>query len=231
LGLVHPGVRKVAGQIQPYTRFWSEQNNGALAAGPPLLVVIGDSAAIGVGASRPENGYIGRLQVALSRRDAQPWQVVNLGRSGAKVDDAVDRQLPVAQQLAAQGLPALTLCCIGSNDVLWNRSNPDLRVQLQDLIARLPKPAIVGLVAGGGPASRAANRAIRQAAASRDLPVVDPWRRPGSVRLKLAEDGFHPNDDGYRSMAGAFAEALGAPDPSLVSEPGPSDGPHPPTSP
>lgn len=58
LGLVMPGIRRISAQIEPYTQWWSDSNQQAVSGDGDgrLLVVIGDSTAIGIGASAPDPG-------------------------------------------------------------------------------------------------------------------------------------------------------------------------------
>ncbi len=215
LSLVLPGVRRVAGQIRPYTHWWSEQNQTALADDGPLLAVIGDSTAIGIGASAPDHGYIGQLRNALGERDGERWRVVNMAQSGARTADGLERQLPVIERLHdLPSPPDLTLCVIGTNDVVWSKDIAMLRQRLKELIGRLPEGAIVGPVAGGSDRARSANRAIRSTAGEYGLPVVDLWQEPGPPpAARLADDRFHPNDLGHALMAKPFARLLDAPEP------------------
>ncbi|MDH3293498.1 MAG: hypothetical protein OER95_04150, partial [Acidimicrobiia bacterium] len=73
-GVLSDAVRLVIDQIEPYTLWWDRQNQLALAGDGSLLVAIGDSTAVGIGASHPGNGYIGRLTAGLDRAtsDAKP---------------------------------------------------------------------------------------------------------------------------------------------------------------
>ncbi len=212
LGLVIPGIRQVSAQIGPYTRWWSEQNQVAVRSDGPLLAVIGDSTAIGIGASAPDRGYVGLLRDSLDRRDRRRWRVVNLAQSGARVTDGLERQLPILAELAP---PSLTICCIGTNDVVWSADTTALRDRLRSLVAALPPGSVVGLVAGGSPRASVANRAVEDAASEGGHTVVDPWREPGPPPgERLAEDRFHPSDLGYALMARPFARHLDAPEPS-----------------
>lgn len=216
LGLVVPGIRRVSAQIKPYTKWWSDQNQTALHHDGPLLAVIGDSTAIGIGASSPEHGYIGRLRDSLTERDGERWRVINLAQSGARAADGLERQLPIVDQLMARPKkPDLTLCVIGTNDVVWSSDTTALRDRLRTLIAGLPSESLVGLVAGASPRARVANRAVKNAASDAGLMVIDPWREPGPPPpQRLAEDRFHPSDLGHALMARPFARHLKAPQPS-----------------
>ncbi len=212
-----PGLRKVSSQIEPYTQWWSDQNQSALTqTDRPLLAVIGDSTAIGIGASGPDRGYIGIVRDALVERDGSPWRVINVAQSGARTNDAVDRQLPIIDDLhKSHSVPSVVICSIGSNDVVWSTDTTGMRERLKSLIAQLPDTAAVALVAGESPRARLANRTIKNSAADRGLPVVNPWGEPGPpYPERLAEDRFHPSDLGHLLMARPFARWLNAPEPA-----------------
>lgn len=221
VSIVVPGVRRVVAQIHPYTRYWSEQNQAAVATPGPLLAVIGDSTALGIGASAPDRGYVGLLRRALTDRDGHQWKVVNLAQSGARSTDGIQRQLPILLDLLTSSRPPEhVICCVGTNDVVWSRDSRGPRKRLRTLIGRLPPSSMVGLVAGSSPRARVVNRAVRQAAGNAGLTAIDPWREPGPpAGVRLAEDRFHPNDIGYALMARPFARHLGAPPPTLPDSP------------
>ncbi|MDH3680340.1 MAG: SGNH/GDSL hydrolase family protein [Acidimicrobiia bacterium] len=206
LGLVLPGIREITAQIEPYTAWWDDQNQRAAEGSGPLLVAIGDSTAIGVGASAPSRSYVGLLRTALAERDGRTWRAVNLALSGARLDDAVERQLPAVLGLE----PDLVTCCIGTNDLVWGRETTELRTRLRELVTGLPIVSVIGSLAGSSTRGQSANRALRNAAAKRDLPVVNPWAESGPPpRHRLAADRFHPNDLGYELMARPFGRHLG----------------------
>ncbi|MGH1492506.1 MAG: SGNH/GDSL hydrolase family protein [Acidimicrobiales bacterium] len=220
LSLVVPGIREVSSQIEPYTKWWSDQNQSALQqTDRPLLAVIGDSTAVGIGASAPDRGYVGLVRDALDLRDAgqaDGWRVINLAQSGARSADGLDRQLPIIDDLqASPSAPSVVICSIGTNDVVWSKDTTSLRERLKELIARLPDCALVALVAGESPRARLANRTIRNAAGERGLPVVNPWGEPGPPpQQRLAADRFHPSDLGHLLMARPFTRQLNAPEPT-----------------
>ncbi|MFT7601740.1 MAG: lysophospholipase L1-like esterase [Acidimicrobiales bacterium] len=210
LGLVSPGVRRVSAQIEPYTAWWDEQNQRAAKKDGPLWVVIGDSTSIGIGASAPDLGYVGRLLAGLQTQDPV-WRVINLAMSGARVADGLDRQLPI---LASLPTPDLVTMCLGSNDVFWERSL-DLRDRLRSMVAQLPSGSFVASAAGVSERARLTNRTLRSAAAQHSHHSVNPWNEPGSG-TRLAADRFHPSDLGYAYMARPFARAIGVPLPEDV---------------
>ena len=213
-------------QIEPYTEWWSDQNQRAVDDQGPLLVSIGDSTAIGIGASHPERSYVGRLRNRLSEHRDESWRVLNLARSGARLNDGIDRQLPILDRLRAEGLePSLVVACIGTNDLVWGRETAALRAGLRTLVHALPEEAVVATLAGGSARAQLANRTLRTAADERGVPIVVPWGEPGpSGRDRLASDRFHPNDIGYELMSRPFARHLGLPADEATAIPdGPGD--------
>ena len=212
LGVAMPGIKSITKQIDPYTAWWDQQNQEAVASSGPLLVAIGDSTAIGIGASTPSLSYVGRLSAQLSERDETSWRMINLALSGARLEDGLERQLPILEDLVASGpTPSLVTCCIGTNDLVWGKDTTRLRDRLRQLVDRLPDGVVMGTLAGGSARARLANRALRNAVAEREAAtLVVPWGEPGPEgRERLAEDRFHPNDIGYELMTQPFARALG----------------------
>ena len=72
-------------------RAWARR---AQQPGELLYVAIGDSAAQGVGARDLDASYVGLLAARCSGRPGRTVRVVNLSRYGARLADALDRQLP-----------------------------------------------------------------------------------------------------------------------------------------
>lgn len=211
IGLVVRGVRRVSQQIEPYTNWWSEQNQEAVRTSGPLWISIGDSTCLGIGASAPDAGWVGQTLDAL-RRDEPTWRVINLAMSGAKIADSLEHHLPVVDALCEAGhRPALTTTCVGTNDVFWGRTNVvDLRHEIEQLASRLPEPAAMATIAGSSSRVALTNRALKQVALDRSIALVDPWREPapGSVFDRVADDRFHPNDHGHQLMSDAFLRSI-----------------------
>ncbi|CAN5246361.1 hypothetical protein BH09ACT5_BH09ACT5_07000 [soil metagenome] len=194
--------------IPVHSKFWRDRK---LVEGELLYVAIGDSAAQGIGASRPAHSYVG----VIAKRLGAGWRVVNLGISGATVRIAIDSELPALRKLE----PDLVTVCIGANDIA--RFDPgQFERDIRELFDALPPHAIVADLPSfyflpGEKRVLVANRIIRDAAAGRGL-VVAPLhartRKQGlwGVSTQFAGDLFHPNDRGYRVWASAFEEAVDA---------------------
>ena len=206
MGLVRKVVfRRSYRHVDAYRHAWTTANAAALEASGPLWVVLGDSAAQGVGASSHDRGYVGQLLERLSARDGVAWRVVNLSRSGARTRDVVDEQWPAAAGLEADLVTAL----VGGNDALGT-SAEQWRRDIEDLCAALPAGAVVGTVARGVRERKTArmNEHLRACAGARGLRVADLWAHTGPPYRGLYFDGFHPNDKGYRQWTDALEEAL-----------------------
>ncbi|MGJ7440359.1 SGNH/GDSL hydrolase family protein [Aquipuribacter sp. MA13-6] len=89
-GLVLWGVKlvRVTRGIERAREFWSGPQGDP---GGLLYVALGDSTAQGVGASRPDRGYVGLLAQRLRERTGTAVQVINLSSSGARIHDPTDR--------------------------------------------------------------------------------------------------------------------------------------------
>ncbi len=195
---------ELANRIPVHSKFWRERkaDDGQL-----LYVAIGDSAAQGIGASRPAHSYVGFVAAAL--REHADVRVVNLAVSGSTVRMALETQLPALAKLQ----PDILTVGIGANDI--GAFDPArFEREYRELLDALPDHAIVADLPTFYflPAERkvrVANAIVRRLAAERGLTVVPlhaRTRRYGlwGVSTQFAGDLFHPNDRGYRVWASAF---------------------------
>ena len=194
-------------QVERYSAAWQAENAAALAAEGPLWVVLGDSAALGVGATAHDRGYVGGVRAALERRDGRAWRVVNLAASGARTRDVLLEQLPRALDLP---VPSLLTAVVGGNDLIGT----PLRWWLADieaLAAALPPGSVTGTVPQGfrERKARRGNAVIRDAAARHGHAVADVWAVTGPPWRGAYADGMHPSERGYRSWAVAVSRAVG----------------------
>ena len=206
MALVRRAFRRSFEHVEAYAAAWAAHNEAARAASGPLWVVLGDSAAQGVGASSHLSGWVGQVLDRLQQHDGRAWRVVNLSRSGARTREVVDVQWPAARDLPADLLTAVVV----GNDALrtprrqWERD-------AVDLCAALPRETVVATVARGvfERKTRAVNALLRERAAAHGLRVADLWAHTGPPYRGLYFDGFHPNDRGYAQWADAVSAALG----------------------
>ena len=195
-----------------HSKWWRDH---AATDGELLYVAIGDSAAQGIGASRPDRSYVGVLADDLRAATGRSVRVVNLSVSGATTGLAVDDQLPRFRLLS----PDVVTVSIGANDIAdWNPDAFDRNIRT--IFAELPPHAIVAdLPCFHLPHNERkvaeANRMLRTAAREHGLvvaPLHETTRRQGlrGILTQFARDMFHPNDHGYAVWAAAFRPSVEA---------------------
>lgn len=202
-----PGVRRVRDTIVPFAQAWDQWNAEALTATGPLWVALGDSMTQGIGAADIAGGWAGQLHARLAASGA-PMRLVNLSTSGARVNDVLTAQL--AQLRALPDEPAVVTVLVGANDML-RRSRRDAAVGgFRSLLAQLPAGrSVVATLPRRNQQSVVINALIDAAAAAGAVRIAEMRTRVvPTLRGTLAEDYFHPNEVGYRSIADSFAAVL-----------------------
>jgi lysophospholipase L1-like esterase len=187
---------------------------------PPLrLLVVGESTAVGVGATRPEAALAPRLAAVLRREKGRAvhWQVV--GQNGIRAAGLAEKLRGHRELLAAD----VAIVLLGANDTSgmtslrgWHR---DLGAVLEllgpgcerifvtpvppfHLFRLLPYP-LRWLLGHRGLALCAARRAL----AVPGRVIVMEGDFPTEPRY-LAEDGYHPSDLAYETWARQVAGAI-----------------------
>lgn len=179
-------------------------------------VALGDSTAVGVGASRG-GGYPERLASRL-RRDGLSLGLTNLGQSGARIRDVFTQQLKPA--VAAR--PTLVTLGVGTNDIWRGTSLEDFRDDLDRIARRLKQtgaPLVVVNIAdlALAPVARLVpsalyegriepfNAAIAELARVHGMHLVDLYSASREMFPSnpgfFSGDGFHPSDEGYEAWA------------------------------
>jgi lysophospholipase L1-like esterase len=205
LGRFLPGIAEVQTQVEPYAALWRQANLSALAGDRPRWIALGDSMTQGIGASSPQQGWVGQL----ARRLDVEVDVINLSQSGARVEDVIAEQLPVWRRLSPPPQGEIMTVLIGSNDVMNPRHRQLMSEAFSELLALLPPGAVLSTVPSPTGAARQANQLIRAAHARGDIRAVFPDDPdPLAWRGRLAADRFHPNDAGYTTIADLFADAV-----------------------
>jgi len=200
------------------------------AGAPPLrLVLLGDSAALGVGVDRVQDTLGGQLAAMLTR-EGKPSRRVELSSVAVAGSRSVDLATQVARALLGQR-PDIAVILVGANDATGLRRPREAAAHLAAAVRRLrdagvavivgtcpdlgavravapPLRQIVGLL--GQRVSRAQSNAVTEAGGV----AVDLARDTGPVfradRGTLCHDGYHPSADGYRVWAHALYPAVAA---------------------
>lgn len=174
------------------------------------LLVVGDSTAVGTGASTPGQSVVGGIARALPR-----LSIANLGEDGARFAD-------VAEQLA--NAPArrydAVLILAGGNDVIRFTTEAVLRETVARTLERAKQlaPLVIVMPAGNvgnapfffppvtwlmSARARTMHAIVRDAAQREGIVYVDLYKPrsedPFALQPKRmhAADGLHPSDDGY----------------------------------
>lgn len=208
LAPVSPGIRTTRDQIAAHAHYWRNQAEEAfdqIETDQPLIVVLGDSLSQAVGATSVEHSWIHRLVLHESQqRRNRPARIINLSRSGAKIDDVLREQLPALR--AIEHPIQLVTCTVGSNDFARGSSFSKVESAMHSLMSRLPSDAVLAtLPAKGSVMAKRLNKMIRSEASRSGLVVADVDAHLPGWRGRSAGDRFHPNDLGYESWFSAFA--------------------------
>lgn len=197
--------RDVAG----FKEYWKERSRQP---GEFVYIALGDSAAQGIGASQPQNGYVGLIAKAITERTGKTVRVVNVSVSGAVVKDVIQKQLPKIKGIK----PDLVTIEIGANDVAkYNKEQ--FTADFTQLTKLLPADTYVSNMPYFAtrpmrrPAAFAISKIISENVAIRsDLKLVDlqTITQERDSWLNYAADLFHPNDRAYRNWAEAFLNVI-----------------------
>src|SRR5262249_21426315 len=104
---------------------------------PVRIVWLGDSTAVGVGASSPDNALPRQVAAGLGR----PVELTGLATRGARLADGVNDRGPKLRALPPERQPDIVLVSVGSNDVTHLTSQNTFRSQYLGLLDRLPTSA------------------------------------------------------------------------------------------
>ncbi len=185
------------------------RGRGRAQPGSLLYVALGDSAALGIGASTPAAGYVGILAEAIAKRTGRQVRVRNLSIDGATLGVVIRDELHRLEGLE----PDLVTLGIGANDI-WTFDPVRFREEYTRICDSLPPGTLVSelpsfSVLPVARRARQANRIIREVAAEHGFWVAPLYSVTGVGGLLdalrgSAGDLFHPNDRGHRRWADAF---------------------------
>ncbi len=99
-------------QARTYPKYWADRMAEPVPPDAVRLVAFGDSAAMGIGAWRPEDSVVGRIADYLGQRTGRPVHVANHTTGGGTFGTVLDEQLPKADLDNAD----VVIVIAGSND-------------------------------------------------------------------------------------------------------------------
>lgn len=201
----------------------------ASSAEPLDLVLIGDSIAAGLGASRPKGTLGARLAKEAGDRLGRPVRLTTLAKVGAETWMLPEQQL---RRLRPEARPDVAVVIVGGNDVTHRVPVGESVAALREVITALRErgcavvvgtcPDLGALRALPDPLRRLAARASRQLAAAQREAALEE----GAYVVSLADvvgpffvtnpddmfsiDQFHPSELGYRRTAEALVPSVAA---------------------
>jgi lysophospholipase L1-like esterase len=194
----------------------------AKATPTPVVMVLGDSYTAGIGAMPPEKSYAAEAARQLG------WQIIIGGYRGtgfvAPCHIGKTFTTLYDEELAWRPAPDLVVVSGGHNDSSKTPALVGTAAQrlLTKIKQRWPGTSVVllGPMWGGDPppAALSIRDTVRSAAASVQVPFIDPlqekWitgnvkRGTGNAPQYIRHDGVHPNDAGSRYLGMRFVSAL-----------------------
>jgi len=208
MGSIIPGVGRTRDQIVSYAEEWAAEAEAAVAGKMPVFVALGDSLAQGIGASSRAAGYVSLVSDDLRKRRGQDFAVLNLSRSGARLHDVLETQLPALDAANVRLIGGI--CTVGSNDLVRSGRLGQTRNRFSEVLVALPEEILMATIPDAKSlAAKRMNRYLRAEAQRIDRPLADVAAALTTWRGMVAGDGFHPNDRGHRLWADTVLAALG----------------------
>jgi len=208
--------------LQGYADYWNHLAAETAPANAITYVVLGDSTGQGIGALPVTQSYPSQVAKHLTQATGRPVHIMNLSKSGVKVADVLNRQLPALAALKQQ--PDLVTIEIGANDM------PDFdadrfRTEMNKVMQQLPPntalsdiPFFGGLTQlpffGAGKSERTAttaNEIMRELASANHIALVPlhaAMTQHNRYPWQYAIDYFHPNNLGYKTWTNVFWQAI-----------------------
>lgn len=198
-------ARTVQQQVDRYPGHW-RRRPGTLPEQAIHYLVLGDSAAQGVGASSLDRGYVSLLTQRLEAATGREVVVTNISVPGATTRDLVREQLPLLAELP--GPADVVTLAVGRNDVVEAGNNLySFEKHFGDIVASLPAGSFVADL----PSLKSppwAGRAKEFAEVARELIALHPHHPVSLHDATRGNRRFHPGDRGHRLWADAFWRAI-----------------------
>ena len=185
----------------------------------PRVLVMGSSSTVGVGASRPSNTYVAKLEVDLeSAFKGVDFDVFGRGMSGEDAEGQSTRMKPTVEEVK----PDLVLWQVGTNDALGHVDMASFKACLRKTLAWLAESKIDVMLVDPQYGDKLTKdvfyeqvvAAIAEIAAEKHVLLVDRFEamrqlaRERGDTFYLSSDQLHMNDAGHQCMAEQLARAI-----------------------
>ena len=192
-----------------FNDYWTQN---MLSDGQYIYVAMGDSTAVGVGASSPQKGYVGQLVDKIQNETGKTVKIVNLAQPGSHIADVIYKQIPKLKEYK----PDLVTVSVGANDINSSEDNQIIEGNFDKLIALLPVNTYIAEIPSfidprKDESIMEVNREMKTSAENAGMNIVPIYSATQKVKHDFSYldfDLFHPNDKGYILWADAFWDAL-----------------------
>lgn len=190
----------VAVGILVFHIFWSDRG---IVNYPPRgtnIVAMGDSLTRGVGASRPERGYVSLLEERLG---------VTITNKGVSGDTTQDGLLRLDRDILAEH-PDIVIVLLGGNDYLRRIPQEETFRNLRAIVTRIQASGAVVVLVGvrGGLFADKFEKSFAALAEETGSIYIPNILEDIIGETHLMADQIHPNDDGYRMIADRITPVL-----------------------
>jgi acyl-CoA thioesterase-1 len=195
--------------VSTFNSFWTDKANES---GGITYLALGDSAAQGIGATSPMKGYVGLIAHDIESKTGKTVQVVNVSKTGAKMDDYLKDQAPVIETVK----PDIITIEIGANDIA-NYDATQFRAKFKKVLETLPASSYVsnmplfnsrpGSTENAKQASKIIEQELRGYPKLIFVDLQTETQQNQSI-FGFAPDLFHPNDLSYKNWANAFLKKI-----------------------
>lgn len=199
----------LSNSVDRYSMFWAEKANES---GAITYLALGDSTAQAIGATSPMKGYVGIIAKDIENRTGKSVRIVNVSKTGAKMDDYLKDQAPIIATLT----PDIVTIEIGANDVT-NFNATDFRSKFKKVLKTLPDGSYVsnmplfnsrpGSAQNGKQASVIVEEELRRYPKLKFVDLQTETQQNQSI-FGFAPDLFHPNNLSYKNWANAFLKKI-----------------------
>jgi acyl-CoA thioesterase-1 len=195
--------------VSRYSTFWTQKANDS---GDITYLALGDSTAQGIGASSPMRGYVGLIAKDIANKTGKSVRVVNVSKTGAKMEDYLKNQTSIAATLR----PDIVTIQIGAND-LAKYNATEYRAKFKQVLKTLPEGSFVsnmplfnsrpGSTQNAKQASKIIEEELSKYPKLKFVDLQTETQQNQSI-FGFAPDLFHPNNLSYKNWANAFLKEI-----------------------
>jgi lysophospholipase L1-like esterase len=192
-----------------FSNYWSQK---MLDEGELVYVALGDSTAVGVGASNPQSSYVGIVAQNIQATTGKSVKIVNLALPGKHIKDVIKDQVPKLSEYH----PDIVTVSVGANDVNSGEDTDMINYDMDSLMQMLPSQTYFAEIPSFTDSQKNAkiqkiNQHINSSTDETGIIIVPIYNATNRVKNDFSYldfDLFHPNDKGYRIWADTFLDAI-----------------------